>query len=71
MHLNKDDYADDEDEYESEDENYYELECPSCGEIVCFDEDIDPENLICPSCHEKFACLVDEDDLSIVDGEDE
>ena len=52
-----------------EDEEYFEIECPSCGEVVCFDESIDPEDLICPACHEKFACLVDEEDLKKVDGE--
>ena len=53
-----------------EDDEYYEIECPSCGEIIYFDDDIDPEDLTCPACHEKIACLVDEDDLSLVDGED-
>ena len=38
------------------DDGYFEVECPSCGEIVCFDETIDPENLACPACHEKFSC---------------
>ena len=51
------------------DEDFFEVECPSCGEIVCFDESIDPEDLICPACHEKFACLVDEEDLKKVDEE--
>ena len=53
-----------------DDEEYYEIECPSCGEIICFDEDIDPEELTCPACHEKISCLVDEDDIKAVDGED-
>jgi hypothetical protein len=53
-----------------EDDEYYEIECPSCGEIIYFDDDIDPEDLTCPACHEKIACLVDEDDLSLVEGED-
>ena len=56
------------DECDFEDEEYYEIECPACGEIIYFDDDIDPENLTCPACHEKIACLVDEDDLKIVDG---
>ena len=55
---------------ECDDEEYYEIECPSCGEVIYFDEDIDPENLVCPACHEKIACLVDEDDLKLIDGED-
>ena len=58
----EDDYDDDE-EYEDEDSEYYEIVCPSCGEVVCFDETIDPENLACPACGEKFTCeFVDEDE---------
>jgi hypothetical protein len=45
-----------------EDEEYYEIVCPSCGETVCFDGELDPENLICPACGEKFGCIVEEDD---------
>ena len=33
--------------------------CPNCGEPVCFDDSIDPENLVCPSCGEKFDCTCD------------
>jgi len=41
---------------------YYEIVCPSCGETVCFDETLDPEEMICPNCQEKFGCIVDEED---------
>ncbi len=52
----------DEDECDCDD-MFFEVECPSCGEIVCFDETIDPENLACPACGEKFTCeFVDEDE---------
>ena len=44
---------DDYDEYD-DDSDYYEIECPSCGEVVCFDESIDPDNLVCPACGEKI-----------------
>ena len=47
------DYEDDED-YEGEEETYYEIECPSCGEIVCFDDSLDTDELICPACGEKM-----------------
>ena len=43
-------------------EEYYEIVCPSCGETVCFDQELDPENLVCPACGEKFGGIVDEDD---------
>jgi len=54
---------------EDDDEEYFEVECPSCGETVCFDSTIDPEELICPSCGEKFECIISEDDLDALDEE--
>ncbi len=51
---------------ECEDENYCEIICPSCGETVCFDSELDPENLLCPACGEKFGCIVDEEDLQSI-----
>lgn len=53
-----------------EDEEYYEVECPSCGETICFDSTVDPSNLMCPACNEKFACEIEEDDLKALDGEE-
>ena len=38
----------------------FEIECPKCNETICFDESIDPENLICPACGEKISCRGDE-----------
>ena len=38
----------------------FEVECPKCNETICFDESIDPENLICPACGEKISCRGDE-----------
>ena len=55
-------------DYEDEDE-YFECECPSCGETVCFDCTIDPEELTCPACGEKFECIISEDDLEALDEE--
>jgi hypothetical protein len=54
---------------DSYDEEYFEVECPSCGETVCFDSTIDPEELTCPSCGEKFECIISEDDLDTLDAE--
>lgn len=77
-----DDYDEcwDDDEYECDgncddcdidcalaDEDYFEVECPSCGETICFDGTIDPEELACPACGEKFECLVSEEDLKALD----
>ena len=50
-------------------DDYFEVECPACGEVICFDESIDPEDLACPACGEKFECLIEEEDLKLVDGE--
>ena len=51
------------------DDEYFEVECPSCGEVVCFDSTIDPEDLTCPACGEKFECIISEDDLDALDEE--
>ena len=48
-----DDYIDD----------YNEIECPACGEVICFDDSLSAEDLICPSCGEKI------DDIQICDGD--
>ena len=50
-----------------DDEDYFEIVCPSCGETVCFDGELDPENLLCPACGEKFGCIVDEDDFKKIE----
>lgn len=60
-----DEYYDDEEDEEDfdDDSEYYELECPSCGEIVCFDDSLDPEELTCPACGEKIS------DVELCDGD--
>lgn len=58
----------DEDDDEDDDE-YFEVVCPSCGDVINFDSTIDPENLRCPNCGQKFECIVDEDDLHALDGD--
>ncbi len=52
----EDEDEDDYDEDDDEDANFYEATCPSCGEIVCFDDTLDPESITCPACGEKFSC---------------
>ena len=51
------------------DEDFFEVECPACGEVICFDGSIDPEELACPACGEKFECIIAEEDLKDLDGE--
>ena len=38
-----------------EDCEYMEAMCPSCGEQICFDNELDPKDLICPACGKAFA----------------
>lgn len=49
-------------EYNSDDEDYFEIICPSCGETVCFDESVNAEEIVCPACGSPLGCIVDEDD---------
>ena len=61
----------DDDDFFGEDEEedeYFEVICPACGDVINFDSSIDPENLRCPNCGEKFECIVEEDDLKALDG---
>lgn len=65
-----DEDLDDLEEYVYEDEefdenDYFEVECPSCGEIICLDEGILEEGSIeCPNCNESlefdFECDCDD-----------
>ena len=54
-----DECDDDDCDEECEDDEFFEVTCPGCGEVICFDESIDPENLTCPACNEKFACDIE------------
>ena len=47
-------FVDEDEDYDEEDDGFIEVECPACGEMVCFDADIDPENLVCPACGEEI-----------------
>ena len=50
-----------------DEEEYYDVECPSCGEVICVDRDILEEGSICcPKCNEllefEVECDCDCDD---------
>ncbi len=53
-----------EDDEEDEDPGeLYEVECPSCGETVCLDEDdLAQGEIECPSCGERLELDFDDDD---------
>ena len=57
-----DDLCDEDEDYECEDCEYYELECPSCGEVICFDDSLEMDEIACPACGEKIT------DIEICDG---
>jgi hypothetical protein len=48
---------DDDDDFDGE---LYEVECPSCGEIICLDEDmLDEGEIECPNCGEPLEFDLD------------
>ena len=59
--------CDDEDDDEDFDDTLYEVECPSCGDIICLDEEmLDEGEIDCPNCGEKL-----EFDLKSLEEEEE
>ena len=58
------DYSDLNEDGEAEDytdEEYYEIECPTCGEKICFTEEFELDNFLCPACGNKI------DDIELID----
>ncbi len=45
----------DDDNYDENDSDFYEIVCPSCGETVCFDGTLEDDELVCPSCGELIT----------------
>ena len=48
----EEDFCDCED---CDDCEYMEAMCPHCSETICFDNELDPDDLICPACGKAFA----------------
>lgn len=48
---------DDEEDYDDfDDEDFFEVDCPNCGDALCIDEDVLEEGFIqCPNCDQKFV----------------
>ena len=45
-----------------DDEDYYELDCPNCGELICMDTELAKEGEIeCPACGEKIEFDLEDD----------
>lgn len=52
---------------DDDEEEYYDVECPGCGEVICVDRDILEEGSInCPKCNEllEFEVECDCDDCN-------
>lgn len=46
-----------------EDDDYFEVECPACGETICLDESVlDEESIECPACGETLEFDFDDED---------
>ena len=43
------------DDEECDCEDFMEAMCPHCSETICFDNELDPADLICPACGKNFA----------------
>ena len=50
------DDGDDDYDLDDDDLEYYELECPSCGDIICIDEDCfeGDDEIVCPNCNKPI-----------------
>ena len=63
--LFEDEEDEDEDDEDEDDEEpiFYEAECPTCGEVVSFDEGVLAQGAIeCPNCGENLEFELDESD---------
>ena len=46
-----------------DEDDYFEVECPACGEVICLDESVlDEESIECPACGETLEFDFDIDD---------
>ncbi len=52
--------CDDEDDLE-----YYEIDCPGCGETICLDEDFfdGDDDIVCPNCGENIEIDFDNEEI--------
>ena len=48
-------YGDEDDDFYDEEDDEYEVECPNCGDMICFDADLlDSDKINCPACGEEI-----------------
>ncbi len=58
----EDEDFDDFDDEDFDEDGFYQMECPACGEEICFDDSLDTDELVCPACGAKVT------DIEICDG---
>ena len=64
-----DDEDEDEDDEEEFDDDWFEVECPSCDEVLVVDEDALEEGYIkCPNCDTEYSLDLTDD---VVDADEE
>lgn len=54
----------DEDGEEFDEDDFFEIVCPNCGETIYFDQDMldTPDGLICPNCNEPIELHIPDKD---------
>ena len=58
--FEEDDEDDDDCDCDCCDDDFFEVECPNCGEDLCIDEDVlETGSIECPNCKQKFAIDTD------------
>ena len=49
-------YEDEDEEDDEDEDDFFEIDCPNCGEPLCIDDEVLEEGTIqCPSCEQKFV----------------
>ena len=63
-------YEDEDDEDEDDDEDdFFEIECPNCGEPLEIDDEVLEEGTIqCPNCEQKFVLDLSDEECDCVCG---
>ncbi|MBQ4066703.1 MAG: hypothetical protein IJD22_03555 [Clostridia bacterium] len=58
--VDDDDEDEDEDVFDLDEEGMRCIMCESCGDTICYDESLDPAEIICPACG-KPCCTAEEE----------
>ena len=54
---------DDDEDFGDEETTIYEAECPSCGEVVDFDEEtLEKGSIVCPNCGETLEFSLEDEE---------